>query len=173
MRHSLSLTSVCTEAGSAPELPAGHVPLEAIARVAIAYGRFQGMAFQFQFCHTPFSVCTPSAPCSKPDIAACRYWNPSEFSPSAPTPCMPPAARCIGGQYHECSAEYDGDYCASCRDGFYTRDGACVLCVASETQKVYIIIASFVVFLNMLFFSAPADLTRTVVLILSMLKLFR
>ena len=48
-----------------------------------------------------------------------------------------------------------------------------MLCVASETQMVYIIIASFVVFLNMLFFSAPADLTRTVVLILSMLKLFR
>ena len=121
----------------------------------------------------PFSVCTQSAPCSKPDIAACRYWNPSEFSTSAPTPCMPPVARCIGGQYHACSAEYDGDYCASCRDGFYTRDGACVLCVASETQKVYIIIASFVVFLNLLFFSASADLTRTVVMILGMLKLFR
>jgi hypothetical protein len=103
----------------------------------------------------------------------CRYWNPSEFSSGPPTLCLPPHSRCIGGKYHECSAEFDGEYCARCRDGFYIRDGACMLCVPGETQKLYFVISSFVVLINVMFFVAPADLTRSVLLVMCVLKLFR
>ncbi len=103
----------------------------------------------------------------------CRYWNPSEFSSDSPTRCMPPATRCIGGQHHDCSPEYTGEYCASCAEGFYLRDGTCLPCVPGEVQNTYAMIAAFVMFLNLLYFFAPPDLTRSVLQLIGVLKLFR
>jgi hypothetical protein len=48
-----------------------------------------------------------------------------------------------------------------------------MLCVPGETQKLYFVISSFVVFINVMFFVAPADLTRSVLLVMCVLKLFR
>ena len=45
--------------------------------------------------------------------------------------------------------------------------------MAGETQNTYAMIAGFVIFLNLLFFFAPPDLTRSVLQLISMLKLFR
>ena len=106
-------------------------------------------------------------------LIVCSYWNPNEFNTDLPTRCTAPYSRCVGGQFHTCSPEYKADYCASCNDGHYIRDGTCVKCVPEEARRVQIVLYTFVVLINLLWVFGSRELACNVLRVLSTLRFFR